>query len=115
MHLFEFDQDSAQITKIVALTSQLKQSVEDGDIDPDNYTVDELLDYFQKYNVILDSTDLYNMVKLNPLKTVISDIQGDKVVFAGHDGNLSDEEADEKDDKTATVNAMAKKAMHRKQ
>ena len=109
MRLFEFDQERATVSQIVALTSQLEQSIEDGDIDPSNYTVDDLLDYFQMYDVILDVTDLYNMIKVPPLKGLIKNIQGDKVVFAGH----SEEDAlDAPEDKQDEIVAkMAKSAM----
>lgn len=108
MFLFEFDQDSALVSKIVALTNQLEQDLEDGKIG-DNYTVDQLLDYFQNYDVILDVNDLYNMIKVPPLKTVIKNIQGDKVVFVGQETSPK-YDAPEGDDKK-TVAAMAKRAM----
>lgn len=109
MRLFEFDQEKAQVTQIVALTNQLKQDIEDGDIDPANYTVDELLDYFQMYDVILDVNDLYNMIKVPPLKTLIKNIQGDKVTFAGH-GEEDALDAPE-DEQEKVVAKMAKSAM----
>ena len=56
MLLCEFDQDSALVSKIVALTNQIKQDRDDGKIG-DDYTVDQLLQYFQKYDVILDKND----------------------------------------------------------
>lgn len=109
MFLFEFDQDSALVSKIVALTNQLEQDLEDGKIGND-YTVDQLLDYFQNYDVILDVNDLYNMIRVPPLKTVIKNIQGDKVVFVGQEETSSKYDAPEGDDKK-TVAAMAKRAM----
>lgn len=109
MFLFEFDQDSALVSKIVALTNQLEQDLEDGKIGND-YTVDQLLDYFQKYDVILDVNDLYNMIKVPPLKTVIKNIQGDKVVFVGQEEPNKKYDAPESDDKK-TVAIMAKRAM----
>ena len=109
MFLFEFDQDSALVSKIVTLTSQLEQDLEDGRIGPD-YTVDQLLDYFQNYDVILDVQDLYNTIKVPPLKTVIKNIQGDKVVFVGQEESSPKYDAPEGDDKK-TVAAMAKRAM----
>lgn len=109
MFLFEFDQDSALVSKIVALTSQLEQDLEDGKIGP-GYTVDQLLDYFQKYDVILDVNDLYNMIKVPPLKTVIKNIQGDEVVFVGQEESKKTYDAPEGDDKK-TVAQMAKRAM----
>lgn len=109
MRLFEFDQDRAQVSQIVALTNQLKQDIEDGDIDPQDYTVDELLDYFQMYDVILDVNDLYNMIKVPPLKDLIKNIQGDKVIFVGQ----SEEDALDapEDEQEKVVAKMAKSAM----
>lgn len=111
MLLFEFDrnQDRAMVSQIVALTNQLQQDVESGEIDADNYTLDELLDYFQKYDVILDANDLYNMIKVPPLKDVITNIQGDKVVFKGHQGDTA--EKPEGGDSEKTVKQMAKRAI----
>jgi len=109
MCLFEFDQEKAQVSQIVALTNQLKQDLEDGDIDPQDYTVDELLDYFQMYDVILDVNDLYNMIKVPPIKDLIKNIQGDKIVFAGH-GEEDALDAPE-DEQEKVVAKMAKSAM----
>lgn len=109
MFLFEFDQGDTMVAKIVALTNQLEQDLEDGKIGTD-YTVDQLLDYFQKYDVILDVNDLYNMIKVPPLKTVIKNIQGDKVVFVGQEEPNKQYDAPEGDDKK-TVAQMAKRAM----
>ena len=109
MFLFEFDQDSALVSKIVALTNQLEQDLDDGRIGTD-YTVDQLLDYFQNYDVILDVQDLYNMIKVPPLKTVIKNIQGDKVVFVGQEETKKKYDTSAGDDKK-TVAAMAKRAM----
>lgn len=109
MRLFEFDQEKAQVTQIVALTNQLEQDIEDGDIDPQDYTVDELLDYFQMYDVILDVNDLYNMIKVSPLKDLIKNIQGDKVVFVGQ--NEEDALDAPEDEQEKVVAKMAKSAM----
>lgn len=110
MFLFEFDQDSALVSKIVALTNQLEQDLDDGRIGTD-YTVDQLLDYFQNYDVILDVQDLYNMIKVPPLKTVIKNIQGDKVVFVGQEETKKKYDTSAGDDKK-TVATMAKRAMN---
>ena len=109
MFLFEFDQDAALVSKIVALTSQLEQDLDNGKIG-DDFTVDRLLDYFQDYDVILDANDLYNMIKVPPLKTIIKNIQGDKVVFVGQEETKKKYDTSAGDDKK-TVAAMAKRAM----
>lgn len=107
MRLYEFDRDldRAKITKIVALTNQLKNDLDSGEIG-EGFTTDILLDYFRKYDVVLDKTDLYNMVKVPPLNSVITNIQGDKVVFKGQD---SGGEAPE-DENKKVIAQMAKKA-----
>jgi len=110
MFLFEFDQDSAQVAKIVALTNQLKDDVENGEVDSDNFTVDELLDYFQQYDVILDVNDLYNMIKVAPLKTLVKNIQGDKVVFKGQEDDSAETKAPE-DENKKIVSKMANSAL----
>ena len=109
MRLFEFDEDKIQVSKIVALINQLQQDVDSGEVDWQNYTVDELLDYFQDYDVILDVNDLYSMIKVSPMKDLIKNIQGDKVVFAGHsEENALDAPEDEQQ---KVVAQMAKSAM----
>lgn len=109
MRLFEFDEDKVQVSKIVALINQLQQDVDSGEVDWQNYTVDELLDYFQDYDVILDVNDLYSMIKVSPMKDLIKNIQGDKVVFAGHsEENALDAPEDEQQ---KVVAQMAKSAM----
>lgn len=101
------DTESALVTKIAAITNQLKQEVESEEIPPE-YTVDDLLDYFRAYDVILDVTDLYNMIKMPPLKGVISNIQGDSVVFKGQD---QDDVETPEDESKKVVAQMAKSAM----
>jgi hypothetical protein len=111
MLLFEFDQkqDSAMIAQIVALTNQLQQEIEDGGVDPNNYSVDDLLDYFQEYDIILDVDDLYNMINVPPLKDVVTNIKGDKVVFKGYSDKTVLDQPEGEDKKT--VARMAKHAL----
>ena len=108
MFLFEFNQDSVQVSKIIALTNQLKHDIDNGEGDPDNFSLEDLLQYFQMYDVILDKNDLYNMIKVNPLKSLISNIEGDKIAFKGHEPTPSETPPDENQ---KTVANMAKSAM----
>jgi hypothetical protein len=108
MLLCEFDQDRALVAKIVALTNQLKHAREAGTIG-DDFTVDQLLQYFQKYDVILDPQDLYNMIKVPPLKNVIKNIQGDAVIFVGQEEKST--EKPEGGDSEKVVKQMAQRAM----
>lgn len=93
--------------KIVALTNQLQQDLEDGEIGED-FTVDQLLDFFQQYDVILDVNDLYNMIKVPPLKSLIKNIQGDHVIFVGQEEEKTNHP--ETSDNKETVKKMAKRA-----
>jgi hypothetical protein len=106
MRLYEFDENSATVSKIVALTNQLEQDLEDGEI-PTEYSLDDLIDYFREYDVILDAQDLYNMIKQPPLNSLIQNIQGDKVVFKGQSTTATPPE----DENQKVVSQMAKHAM----
>lgn len=108
MRLYEFD--DPLVTKIVAITDQLRNDIEKQDVDFD-WDVDTLLRYFQKYNVILDVTDLYEMIKKPPLNSVISNIQGNKVVFKGQETASLPKSVSSPEDSKKTVAAMAKKAL----
>lgn len=108
MFLFEFDQDRALSTRIVALSNQLKNMLDSEEIT--DFTVDDLLEYFQTYDVILDREDLYNMIKVPPLKNVIDNIQGDKVIFKGQESEKTELPSNPEMEKK-TVKQMAKRAM----
>ena len=110
MYLFEFDETEPLVDKIVAATGQLKNDLDKGKVQ--NWTVDQLLDYYQKYDVILDPTDLYQMIQKHPLKSVISNIQGDQVVFKGQQ-QAANVDMPPTDDKKV-VKQMAKKALKKK-
>ena len=110
MRFYEFvepAEEDAQAASIIAVSNQLQQHVEDGKIDPDNFTVDNLLDLFQNHNIILDVQDLYSMIDQPLLKGIISNIQGDKVVFKGNEPISMD---NDKSDSDQTVAKMAKSA-----
>lgn len=79
MRLYEFDNQNSLVNKIVIVTDQLKTDINDNKVSAD-WTIDDLLKYFQKYDVILDKTDLYNMSQKQPLKSVLK-IEGDNIVF----------------------------------
>ena len=105
MLLRELDSRSS-IAKIVIATDQLKSDAEKGKLK--NWDVDKLLDYFQKYDIILDRSDLYDMIKKAPMKDLISNIRKDEIVWQGE---KSDELLTKPDEAETTVKSMAKKAM----
>ena len=110
MRLFELDQEKATVARIVALTNQLKQDLDKGKIDAENFSTDQLLNYFRKNDIILDRDDLYSMVKQRPLKDVVTNIKGDNVVFKG----FANVDTAEPDENKKTISKMAKHALNKK-
>lgn len=107
MRLFEFDSSDEDINLVVAV-DQLKADLDSGNIDP-NMTVDELLDYFMQHDVILDISDLYNMLNEPPMNTVLSNINDKEVEFKGFEKKKELEKGE--DISSKTVEQMAKRAM----
>ncbi len=113
MRLNEFvepAEDKALAASIIAVSNHLQQQVETGEINPDNYTVDDLLDLFQSQDIILDVQDLYTMLDKPLLKGIISNIEGDKVVFKGEEP-ISMDSDEQPDDSQKVVANMANSAM----
>jgi FMN-dependent NADH-azoreductase len=81
MRLYEFD-GSPLLVRLVATTSQLKSEIDSGEVHSD-WTVPELLQYYRDNDIIIDKSDLYNMIKNPPLNKYITNIQADNVVFKG--------------------------------
>jgi len=105
MKLFEFDA-SPLLVRLVASTSQLKSQIDAGQEKP-NWTVPELLKYYRDNDIIVDKSDLYDMIKEAPLNKYIANIQGDNVVFKGQAmGNEPGADESQK-----IVNQMAHNAM----
>ena len=111
MRLFEFDIEKPLVPKIVAVIDQLKSDIEDDETNFE-WDVDTLLKYFQKYDINLDREDLFSMIEVPPLKYLIKNIQGDKVVFVGQESETAPVAATgSSEDSKKVVSQMAKKAM----
>ena len=106
MRLYEFAGPDPMVTKLVAVGDQLKSDLEKGEADP-NMSVPDFLQYLKKYDIIYDKTDLYDMIKQLPLKNLISNIQGDKIVFKG----FGTPEAPPEEESKKVVAGMAKHAV----
>ena len=61
MRLYEFG-DDPKLTKLIAAVDQLKLELDQGKIQH-NWTLDELLKYFRKFDLVLSPEDIYNMVQ----------------------------------------------------
>lgn len=112
MRLFEIQKKklSPLASRLIAISGQLKNDVENGQI-KDVWTVDKLLNYFQKYDIILDKEDLYTMIKKPPLDKVISNIKGDDVVFKDTEADTEEPANVDKKKEKDVVKKMAHKAL----
>ena len=95
MFLFELSNPNPLLVRLVAVTSQLTSDIDSGDQHPD-WTVEELLNYYKNNDIIIDNSDLYDMIKKPPLKNKISNIQGDKVIFKGQEPLVEPDEEESK-------------------
>ena len=84
MFLFELDSPDPFVVKLIAVTNQLKSGMDNG-TEKTDWTTNEFLDYLQANGINLDTNDLYAMIQKPPLQNVISNIQGDTVIFKGHE------------------------------
>lgn len=112
MYLFEFT-DQELLVNIVSATDQLKQAIKRGDVNS-NWTLDQLLDYFNSFDVVLSNKDIYNMIQVDPLKSVISDVKGKEVVFKGLPQQPKAPEMQSPEQSKEVVAKMAKKALGKK-
>lgn len=108
MLLYELDIPKSLLVKLVAITSQLKSEIDQGK-QKDEWTVGELLSLYRANGIILDQSDLYDMIKEPPLNKTISNIQGSLVKFKGHDNDKNTDSVGQ--DGKDTVKKMAKNAM----
>lgn len=103
MLLCEFDSPTPLLVKLIAVVSQLKSQIDNGE-EKSNWTTDEFLEYLKDNDIIIDKSDLYDMVKNPPLNTKIANIKADNVIFKGHDTPTAPEE----DESKKIVKQMAK-------
>ena len=110
MFLFELDSPDPFVVKLIAVTNQLKSDIDNG-IEKENWTTDEFLNYLQANGINLDTTDLYSMIKKPPLQNVISNIQGDTVIFKGHEPVATTPAMPDQENSQKVVAQMAQSAM----
>ena len=112
MRLYEFANLQEEIINgVVVATQQLKDLVNSNPpkIDIDNFTIDNLIDFYKEYDIVLSADDFYLMIEKPLLKDVISNIQDDKIVFRGNEKPTAPDE--DPGDSQETVAKMAQSAM----
>ena len=108
MRLFEFADSNPLRVKLAAVVSQLKSRIEDTNT-TEPMTTDAFLELLANNGIQLEKSDLYDMVKKDPLSNLIQNINGHEVIFKGQTSN---EEGDlDPGENEKTREKMAKAAM----
>lgn len=84
MRLYELASADPEIVSLIALSNQIRYDLDHDKLDT-NVSVEQLLKYFRKFDVNIGKKDLYNLIKQPPLKSIISNIKNDKVIFKGYE------------------------------
>jgi hypothetical protein len=103
MRLFEFNDNDPLRIKLVAVADQLASR--DGPI-----STDEFLSLLNKHKISLTKSDLFDIVKKDPLKNIIADVNSNEVTFKGTDGDEIDN-GNTIDDNEKIRQQMANKAL----
>lgn len=109
MYLYELENDP-KLIKLIAATDQLRMALEKNEI-TQNWSLDKLMTYFRKFNIVLSPNDLYSMVQTKPLKNVVSNIEGDQVIFKGLEPATPSVESPPPEQSKEVVAKMAQSAM----
>ena len=109
MRLFEFagDDDNSLRIKLTGIISQLIGRLNDTDTTKP-YSLKSLLSTLDHSGISLSPEQFRNMLEEEPLKNLISNIQGDNVIFKGQ--SSSDSEVEAPDETTDTLKRMAGRA-----
>jgi len=100
MRLFEFSDADPLRVKLVAVANQLKSQQEP-------LTTDQFLTVLNKNGISLDKSDLFDIVKKDPLVNVIANVNDNQVIFKGQEG--TDEVEPSQDENEKIRQSMAQK------
>ncbi len=104
MRLFEFDRPDPLVVKLIAVADQLKTELKQ-DSTKANMSVDEFLEYLQKYDLNFDIEDLYKMKDKPPLNNLIKNLDSETIQFKGFEEPKAPDDEQQK-----IVQQMAKQA-----
>lgn len=109
MYLLEFT-DESRLINILAAIESIKQGIDDGEI-VNNWTMDELIEYFRKYNINMSPKTIYSMSEKKPLKSIIHPIKGKEIRFKGLPQEPAKPESLPPEASKSVVSKMAKHAL----
>lgn len=108
MYLYEFTSDYLAANIITAIDN-LKQKIHNGEVTK-NFTMDELLDYFENFGIELNPNDIYTMSEVPPLKSLVHPISGKEIRFKGLPQDPTPADSPPPEMSKQVVARMAKKA-----
>jgi hypothetical protein len=106
--LYEFDAADHDMIVLTGVVSQLYNRIKDTGFDKE-YSLRALLSKLSERGLDIDREEFIDMIKNPPLKNLISDIRGNKVIFKGQ-SDSTDSEIEAPDASTDTLEKMAKRA-----
>lgn len=109
MKLYEFDDIDRDAIRITGIVSQLLSRIKDTDF-KGKYSLKSLLNTLSEKGYDIDRGEFLDMIKNPPLKNIIANVQGDRVVFKGEEQETDDNLAVDQDETSDTLEKMAKRA-----
>ena len=106
MRLFEFDTKDPLRVKLTAVTSQLQSDLDNANSE-EPMSTNAFLNLLRKNEIVIDKSDIYDIIKKEPLVHFIKDIEDDKVIFRGQ---VLAKQPIDPDESEQIVAQMAKKA-----
>ena len=106
MRLFEFDNNDPLRVKLTSVVSQLQSDLEHANSE-DPMSTDAFLNLLHHNDIVIDKSDIYDIIKKEPLVHFIKDIEDDKVIFRGQ---VFAKQPIDPDESEQIVAQMAKKA-----
>lgn len=107
MLLYEFVEDNTDMILLAGIVNQIYNRIKDTGFDK-KYSLDALLNTLSDRGLELDRETFTKMIKHQPLKNLIANVEGDNVVFKGE--APEDSENIDTDNTTSTLEKMAKRA-----
>lgn len=121
MRLFEifesdsdFDESEPLRVATTAVLSKIKSEIDDSAYRSE-FTVNALLSKLAAYGIRISHDQLIDLVDQEPWSNLISNIQGNQVVFKGSQEDDTSPEIDDPDDSEATLDQMSKRATKKKE
>jgi len=106
MRLFEFADDDPLRVKLTAVSSQLESRFKKVD---QPLPLQQFLDILRKNDIAVDESDLFDIIKKEPLVNIIDSIEGGNVIFKGQ--KSASPEDNGPDDNAKIRQQMAAKAL----